>query len=478
MIHVEHSLHDLDDFLCLLLVEAGVYAVGGRVRDEILEESGFRPLGSKHPVQLIPDYLVTGIGMDQLVQKLRTAGTAELVGASFGVVKFAWHGLVADIALPRRERSTGSHHRDFAVDFDPTIPLEDDLARRDFRINMIARNIRTGEIIDPFGGRPDIAAKRLDILEERVFVEDPLRILRGAQFAARFDLTLTERTATAMRDASHLISTVAAERVADEITKLLTLAARPSIGFEILRECGALDIILPEVMEGWGVEQNEYHRYTVYFHSMKSCDVVAQRIKLRLAALFHDVGKPRTKDGPHFYRHELVGEEMAKAALERLRFPYDLIRDVAHLVRHHMYAADDRLSDAAVRRFVRRVGVGAIEPLFALRAADVEASGLPPRDPAQSHRFETRVRDAIAARAPFGVADLAIDGSDIIAIMRDLKLVSPDFNGDRRVGEALEHSLEQVLDDPTLNDRETLRTLVQAFFSSSSASSASTTRSS
>jgi len=478
MIHVEHSQHDLDDLLCLLLEDAGVYAVGGRVRDEILGESGFRHFGSKHPIQSIPDYLVTGIGLDQLVQKLRTAGTAELVGASFGVVKFGWHGLVADIALPRRERSTGSHHRDFAVDFDPSIPLEDDLARRDFRINMIARNIRTGAIIDPFGGRADIAAKRLDILEDRVFIEDPLRILRGAQFAARFDLTLTERTTLAMRDASHLISTVAAERVADEITKLLTLAARPSIGFEILRECGALDILLPEIMEGWGVEQNEYHRYTVYFHSMKSCDVTAPRIKIRLAALFHDVGKPRTKDGPHFYRHELVGEEMAKAALERLRFPYDLIRDVAHLVRHHMYAADDRLSDAAVRRFVRRVGVGAIEPLFALRAADVEASGLPPRDPAQSQRFETRVRDAIAAHAPFGVADLAIDGSDIIAIMRDAKLVSPDFNGDRRVGEALEHCLEQVLDDPTLNDRETLRALVQAFFSRSSAPSAPTTRSS
>jgi tRNA nucleotidyltransferase (CCA-adding enzyme) len=471
MIHVEHSQHDLDDLLCQLLEGAGVYAVGGRVRDEILEESGFEPIGSKIATKPVPDYLVTGIGLDHLVQKLRTAGSAELVGASFGVVKFGWHGHAADIALPRRERSTGSHHRDFAVEFDPSIPLEDDLVRRDFRLNMIARNIRTGEIIDPFGGRADIAAKRLDIVEDKVFIEDPLRILRGAQFAARFDLTLTERTALAMRDASHLISTVAAERVTEEMIKLLTQAARPSIGFEILRECGALDIILPEIMEGWGVEQNEYHKYTVYFHDMKCCDSIAPRIKLRLAALFHDVGKPRTKDGPHFYRHELVGEEMTKAALERLRFPYDLIRDVAHLVRHHMYAADDRLSDAAVRRFVRRVGVGAIEPLFALRAADVAASGLAPRDPAQSLRFETRVRDAIAARAPFGVADLAIDGSDIIAIMREAKLVSPDFNGDRRVGEALEHCLEQVLDDPTLNDRETLRALVHAFFAAPKAPS-------
>jgi tRNA nucleotidyltransferase/poly(A) polymerase len=464
MIHVEHSRHDLDDLLSRLLPKAGLYAVGGRVRDEVLVENGFRAPQAHHQGQTHPDYLVTGVTLDELVQSLRQAGAAELVGASFGVVKFASGDLAADIALPRRERSTGIHHRDFAVEYDPSIPIEDDLARRDFRMNMMARDIRSGEVIDPFGGRADIEARRLDILADRVFVEDPLRILRGAQFAARFDLTLTPRTATAMREAAPLVATVAPERVAEELVKLLTFAAKPSTGFEILRESGALDVLLPEVMEGWGVEQNEYHKYTVYFHSMKTMDNIAQRLRLRLAALFHDVGKPRTKDGPHFYRHEMVGQAMTKAALERLRFPFDLVRDVAHLVRHHMFAADDQLTDAAVRRFVRRVGVGAVEPLFALRAADVEASGLPPRDPAQAQRFATRVLEAIAARTPFGIADLAIDGGDIIAIMRELKIVAPDFSGDRRVGDALNHCLEQVLDDPALNDRETLRALVRAFF--------------
>ena len=468
MIHVEQSQRELDSLLRRLLGGAGIYAVGGRVRDEVLRENGFRSNEALASSQE-PDYLVTGVKLDDLVQLLRQAGSAELVGASFGVVKFNSGELKADIALPRRERSTGIHHRDFEVISDPSIPLEDDLARRDFRINMMARDLRTGEIIDPYGGRADIEAKRLDILAENVFTEDPLRILRGAQFAARFDLTLTERTTVAMRAAAHLVSTVAAERVADELTKLLTLSARPSIGFEILRESGALDILLPEVMEGWGIEQNEYHRYTVYFHSMKCCDAIEPDLKLRLAALFHDVGKPRTKDGPHFYRHELVGEAMTKATLGRLRLSTELTRDVAHLVKHHMYAADDRLTDAAVRRFVRRVGVGAVEPLFALRAADVVASGLPSRDPEQGKRFETRVLDAIAARAPFGVADLAIEGGDVIAIMRDLKIVGPDFTGDRRVGEALNHCLEQVLDEPALNEREPLRALVRAFFAASRA---------
>ena len=463
MIHVEQSQRELDELLTGLLRTAGIYAVGGRVRDEVLAECGFRPLNNAS--SQAPDYLVTGMALDDLVQTLKQAGSAELVGASFGVVKFASDSLIADIALPRRERSTGPHHRDFAVDYDPSIPVKDDLARRDFRMNMMARDLRTGVVIDPFGGRADIEAKRLDVLTGNVFVEDPLRILRGAQFAARFDLTVSPRAMTAMREAAHLVSTVAAERVAEELTKLLTLAERPSIGFEVLRESGALATLLPEVMEGWQIEQNEYHRFSVYFHNLKCCDAIAPRIRLRLAALFHDVGKPRTKDGPHFYRHEFVGESMAREALERIRFPFELIRDVGHLVRHHMYAADDRLTDAAIRRFVRRVGVGAVEPLFALRAADVVASGLPPRDPEQAMRFETRVRDAITARAPFGVADLAVDGGDVIAIMRELKLVGADFGGDRRVGEALNHALEQVLDDPSLNERESLRAIMREFFS-------------
>jgi len=451
----------MDSLLCRLLGDIGIYAVGGRVRDEMLAEQGFR-----QPPSPDADYLVTGISLDKLIETLSRAGTAELVGASFGVVKFAAQGHSADIALPRRERSTGTHHRAFEVQADPSIPLEEDLGRRDFRINMMARDIRTGTVIDPYGGRADVLAKRLDIVRDEAFVEDPLRILRGAHFAARFDLTVSDRAAQAMRTAAPLVASIAPERVSDELTKLLVRAERPSKGLELLREVGALDVLLPEVMEGWGVEQNEYHRFTVYFHNTKCCDVIPQSLRLRLAALFHDVGKPRTKDGPHFYRHEFVGETMARGALERYRFPGDVARDVAHLVRHHMYAADDRLTDAAIRRFVRRVGVDFVESLFELRKADVLASGLPPRDPAQALRFESRVRAAIAAREPFGIRDVALDGGDVIDILRSLDLAGADFGGDRRVGEALNYCLEKVLDDPALNDRESLRALVRAFFAS------------
>lgn len=458
MFPVEQSALAFDRVLLEALPNATVFAVGGRVRDEILTEMG-RP-------QARPDldYLVTGISLEDLLAKLRPAGRAELVGAAFGVVKFTVDGVTLDVALPRRERSTGPHHRDFVIEAAEFIPIEDDLARRDFRMNMMARDLRTGAVIDPYGGRADLEQHRLDVLREEAFVEDPLRVLRGAQFAARFGLQPTDAATSGMRKASDLIPTVSAERIADELTKLLQRAPRPSVGFELLREVSALHHILPELLEGWAIEQNEYHRFTVYYHSLACCDEAPNDVVVRLAALLHDVGKPRTKDGPHFYRHEFVGEEMARAALERLRFPNDVIDRVCHMIALHMYNSDDALTDAAIRRFIKRVTPARIDDLFALRHADVVASGHPARDPGQQNRFEERVRRQLAASPPFGVQDLAIDGDGVKAIMRDLGLVGSDFAGDQRVGAALKHCLELVLDDPQKNDPSILRAAVRSFF--------------
>jgi len=455
---VEHRQTDMDRLLSRILGSAGLFAVGGRVRDELIAE-----LGGPQADHVDFDYLATGIPMPDLLKALGADGTAELVGASFGVVKFATDVGRADIALPRRERSTGTHHRDFDIEAGPSISIEEDLGRRDFRFNMLARNVRTGELIDPYDGVADLKAKRLDIVRDESFVEDPLRILRAAHFTARFDLTPTARAVNAMRNAVSLIPTIAQQRVSEELTKLLVRAAKPSIGLELLREIGALEIILPELMEGWGMEQNAYHKYTVYFHNVKCCDESRRTLPLRLAGLFHDVGKSRTKDGPHFYGHDVVGEAMTRTALARLNFPNDLARDVAHLVRHHMYAADDQLTDAAIRRFVRRVGITHVEALFDLRAADVEASGFPARDPEVGRRFEARVRATIEARAPFGLADLHIDGGDVIEIMRAERIVDADFDGDKRVGETLAYCLEKVLDDPALNDGQALRAIARDF---------------
>ena len=459
--HGEHIVpyNETDALILHALPEATVYAVGGRVRDEVLIELG------RHVEQdATPDYLVTGLSLEKVIEGLRPLGRAELVGASFGVIKLAMPHGSADIALPRRERSVGTHHRDFDVEVGPQIPLEDDLSRRDFRMNMMARDLRTNALIDPFGGRHDLRQGRLDALHASAFVEDPLRVLRGAQFAARFELTPTPATMDAMRAAADLIPTVAPERIAEELTKLLKRARRPSVGFELLREASALHHILPELMEGWQVEQNEYHKYTVYYHSLEACDHAEPDLVIRLAALLHDVGKPRTKEGPHFYRHEFVGEEMARAALTRLRLSSDIVERVCALVAYHMYNTDDGLTDAAIRRFIRRVKAERVGELFAVRHADVAASGLVPRDEAEQARFEQRVYAEIAKAPPFGVRDLAIDGADVIAVMRELKLVGEDYAGDARVGAALKHCLEFVLDDPQKNDAAGLRDIVRNFF--------------
>jgi len=242
--HVERvPQNEIDSLLMGILQDGTVYAVGGRVRDEVLAQ-----LGTPVPGEPNLDYLVTGMPLPDIIEHLSRVGRAELVGSAFGVIKLAARGHVVDVALPRRERSIGTHHRDFDVQFGPDIPVEDDLARRDFRMNMMARDLRTNRVIDPFGGRDDLEHGRLDVLRADAFVEDPLRVLRGAQFAARFGLTPTPSTLDAMREASDLIPTVAPERIAEELSKLLLKAARPSIGFEMLREVSALHHVLPELL--------------------------------------------------------------------------------------------------------------------------------------------------------------------------------------------------------------------------------------
>jgi putative nucleotidyltransferase with HDIG domain len=452
----------IDRAIAAALPEGTLFAVGGRVRDELRRGLENAPIALKDL-----DYVVTGISHDDLARRLRTLGRVDLVGASFSVFKVTVDGRTVDVALPRRERSTGAGHRDFEVESGPEIALEDDLARRDFRMNMIARAIPSGELVDPYDGEADIRAKRIDILTPQTFVEDPLRMLRAAQFAARFGYELTPRTRDAMRDAAPLANTISAERIAEEFTKLFVQAKKPSIGIELLRETGVLEHVWPELLEGIGVEQNEWHKYPVYRHNLETLDAVPPGdLILRLSALLHDVGKPRTKDGPHFYRHEHVGADMARTMLARLRFSTEVTETAEHLVRQHMYSADPDLSDAAIRRFIRRIGVAHLDRQFALRAADIAGSGLPKRDDS-NERFQARVYAEVARKPPFSIKDLAFDGSDVIAMMVKKGLAAPGFRGDKRVGDALQYLFEQVTEQPGRNEPGTLAALLEQYFGGS-----------
>lgn len=446
--------HHLDELLAAWLPPGSLYSVGGSVRDELRAEIEGTPDRSKDL-----DYVVLGLPQDELIARLEPHGKVDLVGASFSVIKFACDAGSADLALPRREVSTGSGHRDFSVVSAPEISLEDDLARRDFRMNMIARALPSGELVDPYGGAEDIRARRIDIVRDTTFQEDPLRMFRAAQFAARFRYALSPHAIKAMRAAAHLAKTVSAERISEEFVKVLG-AERPSIGFALLAETGVLEYVWPELLEGDGVEQNRWHRFDVWRHSLATLDAVPPGDPvLRLAALLHDVAKPRTKDGPHFYRHEMTGESMSREMLERLRFPAQTIESVAALVRHHMYVADAELAPATLRRFIRRIGATHLSGLFALRHADVVGSGLPDRG--GNGVFEARVWNVLAERPPMTVKDLALSGNDVIEVLVAENVLPPDSKGGPEVGDVLQRLLDAVTEHPERNTRELLLDLAR-----------------
>jgi poly(A) polymerase/tRNA nucleotidyltransferase (CCA-adding enzyme) len=439
-----------------ILERGALYLVGGSVRDQLL-------IGRSKD----RDYLVTGIAADELASLLRGFGRVVIVGRSFGVLRFHPEGRdePVDIALPRRERSTGTGHRDFFVDFDPGIPVEVDLGRRDFTMNAIARRIPSGELIDPFGGRDDIEARRLRLVFPNAFREDPLRMLRAVQFAARFELAVEEATRNALHADAALAATISAERIGDEITKLLTLAERPSVGLRLAFETGLLAVVLPELAKTAGVEQpREWHLHDVFTHSLLVCDATPkENLALRLAALFHDTGKadrrqviPDEATGGTrvvFYGHEEVSRADAAAALERLRFPRALAERVDVLIACHMFDYRSEWSDAAVRRLIARAGRSAIADLIALRRADQLGSGVP-RDLAATDELEARVQAELARESATTTRDLAVDGTDVMEALR--------CGPGPAVGRALARLLEEVLDDPSKNEREALLARLRA----------------
>jgi poly(A) polymerase/tRNA nucleotidyltransferase (CCA-adding enzyme) len=223
-----------------------------------------------------------------------------------------------------------------------------------------------------------------------------------------------------------------------------------------MHDTGILSVILPELLEGVGVEQGSFHCYDVFTHSLYACDAAPpSSLLLRLAALLHDIGKPRTRsvgaDGrPTFYSHEKLSAEMAEGILLRLKLPLAMVKDVTHLITHHMFNYQEEWSDAAVRRFVARVGEGAIDDLVALRRADQigmcrENASAFPQGLAD---FASRVRSVIAQGRTFSLRQLAVDGSDIMETLA----IPPG----PMVGIILNELLQAVLEDPELNEKSKL----------------------
>ena len=439
------------------ITDAGghVYEVGGAVRDAIIAE--------REGVALEPkdrDYVVTGIPIEDLIKLLKTIGEVDLVGKSFGVLKFRPDGKkdVYDIALPRIEVSTGEGHRDFNVNFDHNLSIEEDLVRRDFTINALAVDLDSGETINPYNGIADIDNKIIRIVFPDAFKEDPLRLLRAVQFAARFKFRIDRETFYAMKADAHGIDHISGERIFIEIEKIMVKAEFPSIAFKLMKDTGLLRRIFPELQNCVGVAQPaKFHSQDVFGHILHAVDSVpSTKLHVRMAALFHDIAKPETRSDDngeiHFINHEHQAKKHIHAVLNRWRAPGDLIDKVNNLVWNHMFDATFDMSRRAIRRLINRVGEDLIHDLIDLRIGDRLASGKAFLSMGKIGRMREIVEEELAEPA-FSVKHLAIDGHDLIEM--NLK-PGPVFK------EILNSLLEMVMDDPSLNEKEKLKDIVVA----------------
>ncbi|MBK8252668.1 MAG: CCA tRNA nucleotidyltransferase [Polyangiaceae bacterium] len=336
--------------------------------------------------------------------------------------------------------------------------IERDLARRDFTFNAIAIDPVDGHIIDPFGGEKDLNAKVVRAVgnaDER-FVEDGLRVLRAARFAATLECTIDPVTEAAMAHERSLqtFRKVSAERIRDEWMKTM-LAHRPSVAFEAMRRTTILHIVCPELAESIGCEQNKWHAFDVWGHAMACLDACKPQPVLRMAALFHDIAKPRTRafsdktNDFTFYEHERIGAEMAEPILLRLRFSKDERAKICGLIRHHLICYSADWTDAAVRRWLRRVTPELAADLYEIGFADARGKG---RDASDDIRNIEELRDRVAALIAAGAAltakDLAVNGH---VLMKELNLPPG-----RAVGVLLEKLVEVVTEDPEANTLQRL----------------------
>ncbi|MBQ7702805.1 MAG: HD domain-containing protein [Firmicutes bacterium] len=320
------------------------FYVGGFVRDRVMAEL----TGSGSETAKIPDIdiEVHGLKPDKLYEILGSIGEPLSFGSNFGI--YSLKGSQIDVALPRRERSVGVGHRDFEVDVDPFIGTEAAARRRDFTMNAMMEDVLSGEIVDYFGGKKDIARGIIRHVDPSSFPEDPLRVLRAAQFAARLGFTVADETVELMRGID--ISQLSMERIEGEMKKALLESERPSVFFKVLRDCGKLNPWFEEIEETIGVRQDPvYHpEGDVWKHTMEVLDraealrdQAEEPYGLMMLCLTHDLGKITTSeesaDGRiHAYGHEDAGPAIAQKLLDRVVSRKDIKKYVLDMIPIHM----------------------------------------------------------------------------------------------------------------------------------------------
>lgn len=338
--------------------------------------------------------------------------------------------------------------------------VEDDLKRRDFTVNAIAINLSKGaikDIIDLYGGISDIRSKIIKTVGNPVdrFNEDALRMMRAIRLSVELGFTCNPDTFLAIQSHNILIKDVSMERIRDEFIKII-MSEQPRAGIEMLREAKLLQFIIPELESGIGIKQPQAHLYDVWEHLLRTVQHSADKgydLEMRLSALFHDIGKPKTKgfsrdtNQPTFYGHEVVGSRETRKILEKMKFSRATIEKVAKLVRWHMFFADpEQISLAGVRRMVVNVGPENIWNLMDLRMCDRIGTGRPKEDPYRLRKYKSMIEEAL--RAPISVKMLKIDGKKLMEINN-----TPPGP---KVGLILNALMEEVLENPELNTEEYL----------------------
>ena len=432
--------------ICKELRNSGEHAwiVGGCVRDTLRGER-------------VNDWDVATTALPEKVQK--TFRRVIPTGVEHGTVTVLWKGEGFEVTTLRGDGAYSDGRRPDQVTF--VGDIDQDLARRDFTVNAIAYDPVDSRVVDPFGGLADMNKKVLRAVgnpSER-FHEDGLRILRGARFVATLNFELEEATEAAFRGALDTFRKVSPERVREEWLKAMK-AATPSRAFEVMRRTGILEVTYPELLEQVGCEQNQWHAYDVWNHTMRVLDESEGDPIERVAALLHDVAKPRTRAKSEktndwtFYHHEKVGADMADRWLREYRFSNSERELITGLVRHHLICYSDEWTDAAVRRFIKRVGPDNVEPLLRLGEADALGKGRNVEEElAALKELRGRVDHELEAGGALTTQDLAIGGNDIIPLL--------EGGAGPAVGKILRALLERVIDDPSLNTRDKLMPLAE-----------------
>jgi tRNA nucleotidyltransferase (CCA-adding enzyme) len=428
------------------LREAGyeAYLVGGCVRDLLI---GRKP----------KDWDVTTNAKPEQIQAIFPDSFYENTFGTVGVKTGSEDPTTAIVEVTPYRLETGysDKRRPDAVEFGQS--LEDDLARRDFTVNALALDESKGHIVDPYKGQKDIEAKVIRAVGDPLvrFEEDGLRLMRAIRLVAELGFALDTDTAAAIQAKASNLAHISKERIHDELVRILESTA-PMTALVLAEQLGILSYIAPDLSKGVGIEQNQAHSYDVFGHLMRSVQHAADKgwdFPVRLAALFHDVGKPLTrrwseeKQDWTFHGHEVVGSRVTRKALEDLKFSRETTDKVVKLVRWHMFFSDpDQITLSAVRRMIRNVGEENIVDLLNLRICDRIGTGRPKEQPFRFRKYKAMVDQAL--RDPISVGMLKIDGAGIMAKFH----VEPG----PRIGWTLNALLEDVLEDPAKNTEEWL----------------------